>query len=151
MNVQVYELQAQRKSLSLNFDCDMEIPDPLYGDEEGCKNIFCHLVSNAVRFTEQGEVTVSVKAGEVKQNSLPVTLTVKDTGVGMSAAFLEKLYTPFLQAESAFTRKQGGVGLGLALVRKLVDRQAATIDVTSTLGEGTCFSVTFVFSLTPPL
>ena len=150
-NIQVYELQAQRKSLKLNFDFDMAIPDLLYGDEEGTRTVFCNLIANAVRFTEVGEVTVSVLPGLADKNVFPVTLTVKDTGVGMASAFMEKLYTPFLQAESAFTRKQGGVGLGLALVRKLVDRQGASIRAESELGAGTTFSVTFNFALSPSL
>lgn len=141
--VQPYELQAKAKGLEFELICNTQLAEIRLGDEEGLSGILHGLLENAVRFTDEGSIRVVCSPEVVADGQQWFTVSVIDTGIGMSADFMQNLYTPFKQAENAIVRKHGGVGLGLALVRKLVDRQGAEISVHSQPGQGSTFQVRF--------
>lgn len=137
--------KATEKGLFLVDIIDPAIPSFVRGDPTRLRQIFSNLVSNAIKFTERGEVVLRVKIAEDKENHLLVQFQVSDTGIGMDSVRLQKLFTPFSQADGSTTRKYGGTGLGLSISKKLVKLMLGTIGVESTLGHGTCFSVDLPF------
>jgi signal transduction histidine kinase/CheY-like chemotaxis protein len=109
-----------------------------FGDPVRIRQILLNVLSNAVKFTEKGLITVLIENRE--DNS--VYIEIKDTGIGMSAQELSKLFQRFEQADTSITRKYGGTGLGMAITQALIGLMKGTIDVQSSEGEGTCFSFT---------
>lgn len=138
---QPLEYQAGRKGLAFSLDLDPTIPDLVLGDEEALKSIIAHLGDNAVKFTDNGYVRIATRLLATSPAACTVEISVADSGCGMDEEFIGRLYQPFLQAENAILRKHGGVGLGLALVKKLVDRMGGQISVRSLPGAGTAFTV----------
>lgn len=109
-------------------------------DARRLRQVLLNLLSNAAKFTQQGEVRMSVArngAGATER----LVIEICDTGIGMSAEQIDKLFTPFMQADSAATRRYGGTGLGLAISHRLCQMMGGTIEVKSELGAGTCFKV----------
>ncbi|VXC00819.1 hybrid sensor histidine kinase/response regulator [Nocardioides sp. AX2bis] len=116
-----------------------DVPPLLRGDPGRIRQVLLNLVSNAVKFTHEGEVVVSVHlAGGTAPRPL-VRVEVRDTGVGLDPATQDRLFEPFLQADSSTTRRYGGTGLGLAICRGLVEQMGGRTGVESTLGEGSTF------------
>lgn len=144
-----YGYAARNKGLS--FDLLMEenaLTAPFIGDRRAFEKIIFNLLDNAVRFTETGGIRVRVTETPLSEDRVTVTFEITDTGVGMSPEFIAThLWTPFKQAENAIVRKRGGVGLGLALTKKLIDRLQGQIDVISREGEGTTFTLSLPFQL----
>jgi CheY-like chemotaxis protein len=114
-----------------------DVPAWVVGDAVRLRQVVLNLVSNALKFTTNGHVQVDVTAvgGQLK-------LAVTDSGIGMTAEVLSRLFTPFAQADASTTRRFGGTGLGLAIVRRLVDAMKGSVTATSAPGEGSCFTVT---------
>jgi len=138
-----YQMQAQRKGLDFSAVVAPELSSELWGDSPSIERILANLLDNAVRFTEAGGIKVLVEPVGGNATTVQVRVSVRDTGIGMSADFMtQHLYTPFKQAENAVLRKYGGIGLGLALAKKLVDRLQGELVVESTPGQGTCFTLT---------
>jgi len=124
------------------YDCEpLNVDSCYYGVAREIYSIFEQLVSNAVRFTENGEISlfVGIKKSDSKKGLL--TVEVKDTGIGMSEDQLDLIFNPFVQADSSMTRSFGGIGLGLAICRKLLDLMGGVIEVESELNKGSCFKV----------
>jgi len=138
---QVVEFSAQRKGLALTYDLDPEIPRQLLGDPIRLGQILLNLTSNAVKFTDRGEVRI--EAGVVSQDTEAVLLRVlvSDTGIGMSDDQLRRLFSEFTQADASTTRRYGGTGLGLTIARRLVDLMGGRISVESRPGAGSTFTV----------
>ncbi|WP_170305623.1 response regulator [Pseudoduganella ginsengisoli] len=139
----VIALQASQKGLELAFHLDPAIPGTLIGDPLRLGQALANLVVNAVKFTEQGEVVVTAElAGPVGPDTVAVRFHVRDTGIGIPHDKLEKLFTPFTQADSSITRRFGGTGLGLSITKELVGRMGGQMGVASEPGAGSTFSFT---------
>jgi signal transduction histidine kinase len=132
-----YDEPAITRGLVLRF-LPAEAEPVLLADPERVEEVVDHLVSNAVKFTEYGEVTVTTAVSDTA-----VRLVVEDTGVGIDEAFLPGLFEPFSQEDYRLNRSHGGAGLGLAVARRLIDGMGGTIAVESRKNEGTRFEVVF--------
>jgi len=135
----VISLQAQSKGLELLFRVDPDVPRSLVGDPLRLTQTLTNLTSNAVKFTERGEVVVRVGLLDAEDDRLRLAFSVRDTGIGIPPERLEALFTPFTQADDSVTRRYGGTGLGLAISRQLVEMMGGQIGVDSTPGRGSCF------------
>jgi PAS domain S-box-containing protein len=145
--IKMQQIIALNKGLSLKAAIDEEIPLHLLGDQLRIKQILLNLLGNAVKFTSEGIITISAQLIEQRDASVLVQIAVRDTGIGMSAEALDKIFTPFVQAESSTARHFGGTGLGLSICRHLAELMDGSITVESTPGEGSCFKVTLPFTL----
>ncbi len=130
--------RAERQGLTLATAFGPAVPPWIEADPTRLRQILLNLVGNAIKFTERGGVTVGVDVDERTQR---IRFGVSDTGIGMDAAGLARLFTPFAQADSSITRRFGGTGLGLAISKKLAEAMGGGIAVESRLGEGTTFTV----------
>ena len=133
---------AEQKGLRLSCQIDPHIPSALIGDPTRLRQIIVNLVSNAVKFTEQGTVTVSAELTETSEGRSGLSVCVTDTGIGISLEAQSNIFDAFSQADGSTTRKYGGTGLGLAIVKQLVTLMGGTIELQSRPGEGTCFRFT---------
>ncbi len=141
----LFESKIQEKNLNLIREFDAKIPEVLVGDPVRLHQIILNLVSNAVKFTSKGKITVSVKQIEEDETSVILEFAVSDTGIGISEAKIETVFENFQQATSGTSRLYGGTGLGLAIVKQLVEPQGGTIHVESIVNEGTTFSFKLPF------
>ncbi len=140
-------VQAAAKSLELIVNVDPSIPDLVLGDPHRLRQILTNLTGNAVKFTQQGEIVVEAAVVAVADARATLRFEVRDSGAGMSAQVLSRLFQPFVQADASTTRLYGGSGLGLSIVRRLVELMGGEIGVTSELGKGSTFSFTLPFPL----
>ncbi len=143
--VEVVSLQAAEKGLQLSWKVDGAAPEKLAGDAGRLRQVLVNLLGNAVKFTRQGKVEVSVcpfhdPQGEEGQFLL---FSIRDTGVGIPPDQLERIFGKFTQVDSSRTRKYGGVGLGLALSKQIVERTGGRIWAESCIGEGSVFYFTY--------
>ncbi len=139
------ELLAERageKHLELIGLVSANVPTALRGDPGRLRQVFMNLVGNAIKFTEQGEVSVQIQCLEETDESVLIRAEIIDTGVGMPSDVQAKLFAPFTQADSSTTRKFGGTGLGLAISKQLVQHMGGEIGVNSTPGAGSTFWLT---------
>ncbi len=144
----LFETKIQEKNLKLIKEYDENIPQVLIGDPVRLHQIILNLVSNAVKFTTYGSITVNVRLQHEDQNQAIVEFSVSDTGIGIAANKIDKIFENFQQASSGTSRLYGGTGLGLAIVKQLVEPQGGTIKVVSKLDEGSTFSFTLGFQKT---
>ena len=128
---------ADQKDLSLSFTIDESVPDNIIGDAKRLRQCLLNLVSNAIKFTESGKVSVWVAYADDDR----MQITVRDSGIGIPAERLDRIFDPFVQADESTSRKFGGTGLGLAITRKLIELMDGTISVTSSAGEGSTFVI----------
>ncbi len=134
------DVRARQKQLEVKLDIDEAMPAVLYGDEIRIKQVLNNLLSNAVKYTEKGSVTFSAK-GMQKDGDFILVLSVKDTGIGIEKADMEKLFGSFERLELSKNRYIQGTGLGLNIAKQLVDSMGGTIEVQSEYGVGSCFTV----------
>jgi signal transduction histidine kinase len=140
-------LQAQEKGLNLAIDIAPEHADlRLNGDAEHLGQILSHLTGNAIKFTAAGAVSVRARVAEETPADVLMRFEVEDTGIGISAEDQKRLFTAFEQADGTMTRKHGGIGLGLALSKRLVRAMGGSIGVESTEGQGSTFWFTARFT-----
>lgn len=155
---------AEAKKLEILFRISPHLPTCVIGDDIRLTQILLKLINNAVKFTESGEVIISL---EGKVESLPpnapmeqnekapleyavLTFTVHDTGIGMDAEEVSKLFSPFNQADNSLTRRFGGAGLGLALTKRMLELMGSVLEVHSAKGKGSDFSFTVRLPVAPP-
>lgn len=138
-------LRAQEKGLELLFDIAPNVPKYLIGDPLRLEQILINLSSNAVKFTERGEVLLRIRMLEGTDTSVRLHFSVRDTGIGISQEQLERLFESFSQADSSTTRKYGGTGLGLSICRQLIQLMNGEIWAESTPGQGSTFN--FILNL----
>ena len=132
--------RKSEKAIELVVDCDANLPSALLGDEKKLRRIIINLVDNAIKFTEEG--CVSIIIGFRKETyGINLLVTIKDTGIGMDEESLEKLFVGFSQVDASRRRHEGGVGLGLAISNALVQKLGGAITVKSKLGKGAVSSV----------
>ncbi len=130
---------AEQKMLTVKASVDERVPSEVYGDENKVRQSLLNLVHNAVKFTEKGEVKVNIEVERYEGETIFVRLSVKDSGLGLSAESQSRLFQPFVQAEDGIRRKYGGTGLGLSITKKFVDLMNGTIGSTSELNKGSEF------------
>jgi two-component system sensor histidine kinase/response regulator len=130
---------ANAKGVELLAHCRPEVPTALVGDPTRLRQILLNLGSNAVKFTERGEVVFRVRLLHDAHTMVRLRLEVTDTGVGIAAADLDRLFDPFSQADASTTRRFGGTGLGLAIVKQLVELMDGRVGVDSTVDVGSTF------------
>ena len=131
--------QAQAKGLSIFTRIAPDLPDHFRGDQNRLGQVLSNLVSNAIKFTSRGSVSITVIAGSVEGAIYSLRFSVKDTGMGIPAASLHKLFIPFSQVDSSTTRRFGGTGLGLAISKQLIELMGGDIGVESVEGGGSIF------------
>ncbi len=135
------------KGVELLFSVDEEVPDALVGDPLRLTQVLLNLLSNAAKFTEQGEITLRISPVERRADQVELLMAVQDTGIGMSEAQIANLFQSFTQAESSTTRRYGGTGLGLTICQRLLELMGGSISVSSRQGEGSCFSARAHFGI----
>ena len=138
----VITYKAQAKGLEIAFGIDSKVPTFLTGDPVRIEQILSNLCSNAVKFTDKGEVVVKVHLLEDDQTRIKLQFNVGDTGIGMDKSQIEKLFKPFSQADDSISRKYGGTGLGLSILKRLVELMDGEVFVQSEPGKGSNFSFT---------
>ena len=131
--------RAAEKNLELLFECGAEVPQQLVGDPLRLGQVLTNLVSNAIKFTEHGQVTVTILLREQVGDKVMLRFCVRDTGIGMDEEQQARLFQAFSQADGSTTRKYGGTGLGLAIVKRLVELMGGSIQVESAPGLGSDF------------
>lgn len=146
--LKIHRPKAVEKNLELNFDFDQKIPEVVIGDEYRNNQILNNLLSNSLKFTDEGSVTLHVRLKQNKEHSCIIEFKVSDTGIGIDMTKQREIFKDFTQAESDHTRKYGGTGLGLAITKRLVEIQGGRIDVQSNEFQGTSFIYNIHFNLT---
>jgi PAS domain S-box-containing protein len=141
--------RAYQKGLELISFVEPDVPTALFGDPFRLRQILANLGSNAIKFTGQGEVSLRVGVVEVGQSTAVLRFEVRDTGVGLTADQKERLFQPFVQADTSTTRKYGGTGLGLVISERLVKLMGGTIDVDSEPEVGSTFWFTVSMAIAP--
>ena len=139
--IDVIKIKAEQKELDLFCQIDPTVPDQVQGDPVRIRQVLINLLSNALKFTDQGKIDLSVQVGRIDEK-VYVNFAVTDTGIGIEPDKLNNIFESFTQADSSTTRKFGGTGLGLAISKKLVEIMGGTIKVTSQPGQGSCFNFT---------
>ena len=132
--------QAKAKNIDLYPIIQSDLPQTIIGDPTRIKQVIVNLISNAVKFTKKGEVTLYIKGRSNQNKEWDLDITVKDTGIGIREDKLELLFEPFTQADVSTTRQYGGTGLGLNICKNLVELMGGHMTVNSQIGEGSAFN-----------
>lgn len=144
-HIQSIDLKAEVKGIRLVHSVDSEIPSFLVGDPLRLNQVLLNLTSNAIKFTDQGTVSLSIQLVERDNDKVKLLFSVEDTGIGIRPEKLETIFDSFTQADTNITRKYGGTGLGLSITKKLIELQGGSIDVESEIGQGSTFHFTLPF------
>ena len=134
--------RAHKKNLEIILKADPKIPSDLWGDELRIKQVITNILTNAVKYTEKGSITMSADFSWVDNDTINLSIAIKDTGAGIKKENLDKLFETFTRIEEKKNRNIEGTGLGLNIAKMLVSLMNGTIDVESTYGEGSVFTVT---------
>jgi PAS domain S-box-containing protein len=137
--------RALDKKITLNTHIDSSIPASIIGDRARLCQILLNLASNAIKFTEEGAVTIDLKVIEQSNKKIRIRFAVSDTGIGIANEKINTIFESFKQAEADTTRKYGGTGLGLAISKRLIELHDSRINVDSVLGQGSTFWFTITF------
>jgi len=144
-SIEVVASIAQSKGVELAGVVRPEVFRHLRGDSGRLRQVITNIVSNAVKFTERGEVIVTVTLTSATDTHMGIRLEVRDTGIGISQEMCERVFEPFIQADGSDTRKYGGTGLGLSICRQIIEALGGQIGVASEPGKGTTFWFTLNF------
>jgi signal transduction histidine kinase/ligand-binding sensor domain-containing protein/ActR/RegA family two-component response regulator len=132
--------QMRKKQLTFTVDVAPDIPETVYGDPTRLRQVVLNLLSNAMKFTPAGWVSLRLWSERLTGDRVRLNFEVADSGIGMDSKVLDRLFTNFSQADSSTTRRYGGTGLGLAIAKRLIDMMDGDIQVRSEVGKGACFS-----------
>jgi CheY-like chemotaxis protein len=141
--------KAFDKRVELVCDIQDDVPDALVGDAERLRQVLTNLVSNAVKFTDQGEIVVQVRVEAQSPDHVRLCFGVTDTGVGIAPHDQDRIFLPFAQADASASRQHGGVGLGLSIAQELIRRMGGQLSLESKLGQGSRFWFSLDFELRP--
>ncbi len=150
----LFEHSCQQKGLDLQFSIDEQLPAKLIGDPLRITQVLTNLLSNAIKFTQAGKVELNIHAMHQTDAQVQLCFSVRDTGIGLSAAQQAQLFQAFVQADTSITRKYGGTGLGLSISQRLIElMHGSPIRVESELGQGSQFSFELILTIdqTAPL
>ncbi|HIJ90788.1 MAG: PAS domain S-box protein [Desulfobulbaceae bacterium] len=145
----VTTLKAEEKGIEFMFSVAPDVPDRLIGDSLRLGQVLINLTSNAIKFTQKGEVILYIAMVDRSPERLTLRFSVRDTGMGLTEDQIGNLFTPFSQADGSISRNYGGTGLGLAICKRLVDLMGGGFEVQSRPGQGSTFSFTAVFASHP--
>lgn len=134
-------LQRPHPAVNLELDIAADVPAAIFGDPTRLRQILLNLASNALKFTTQGKVVISVGVLQQSPDAATLSLAVSDTGIGIAPDALERLFQPFMQADGSTTRRFGGTGLGLSIARRLAELMGGSIEARSELGRGSTFTL----------
>ncbi len=139
----IFSEQLKNKGIKFIVNIDKKMPKVILSDEIRLRQILLNLIGNAQKFTEKGMIKVNVEAKEIdrKNNTMTLKISVEDTGVGIAPDSLEKIFEAFQQQDGQDAKKYGGTGLGLSISRKLANAMGGELNVKSTLGKGSSFSL----------
>jgi len=137
--------KAQDKGLMLYFYAEPSLGKKLCGDPTRLRQVLVNLLSNAVKFTSTGMIKMQSAVRNISKDTVTIYFEVKDSGIGMTTEQLERVFSPFEQAETSITRNYGGTGLGLSITKSIIEMMGGTLSVESTSGVGTKFSFELVF------
>ena len=146
--IHLFDLKIQEKNLECIKEFDTRIPKVLIGDSIRLNQILLNLISNAIKFTSKGKITIRVRLIASSEENVSIEFAVSDTGIGVAENMIPKLFESFQQANSSTARQYGGTGLGLAIVKQLVELQGGTVNVESKLNKGSTFSFVLSFKKT---
>jgi len=145
--IELFKCRASEKNLLLEIEIDEGCHRSIHGDNLRLKQVISNLVSNAIKFTEQGTVKVKIALRSLNETSMKVEFSVRDSGVGITPLQLAKIFNPFTQADKTTTRTHGGTGLGLTISHQLVGLMGGELKVESELGVGSRFYFELDFKL----
>ncbi len=139
----IFANKANKMGIDLIYQIDFNVPVTVIGDSLRLRQVIINLVSNAVKFTQQGEIFIGVNLVALKGSDAEISFQVRDTGIGIPSDKIDRLFKSFSQVDSSTTRKYGGTGLGLVICEKLIALMGGNISVESEVGKGTkfCFSI----------
>lgn len=144
---QTFTYQIKEKRLAFNLNIHPDVNRMVAGDPARLNQILSNLISNAVKFTHRGSITLAANGNKLRNRKFLLTVSVKDTGVGIPAEKLNTIFESFSQADASVTRKYGGTGLGLTIARQLTELQNGSINVKSTEHVGSEFTVTIPYKI----
>ncbi len=139
--------KALEKNIDFNFSVDIRIPEIILGDQIRLNQILLNLISNSIKFTEKGKIYYSAEFVKMELGDIYIQFKVDDTGIGIPEKEQSKIFESYRQLSAETTRKYGGTGLGLPIVKQLVELQGGQINVSSKLGEGSSFYFTLPFKV----
>jgi len=140
-SVNLFVPKANDKGIRINLFVSSDVPKELYGDPGRLRQVLNNIVGNALKFTEEGEVSVKLILLEDDEQNVKIRLQISDTGIGINEEVLPRLFTIFSQADASTTRKYGGTGLGLAISHRIINLMNGKISVESVLGKGSTFHI----------
>jgi signal transduction histidine kinase len=147
--VSTFDANAREKQLVVRSVVDESVPALMIGDPVAMRQILTNLVGNAVKFTPQGHVELSVRTTELGTDAVTLEVAVTDTGIGIAPEVIDRIFNEFTQASYETTMRFGGTGLGLAITRRLLALYGSSVQVASVPGKGSTFSFTLRLSLPP--
>ncbi|MDP4094565.1 MAG: histidine kinase N-terminal 7TM domain-containing protein [Bacillota bacterium] len=145
--VDIFAIHAQNKNISIETQSDKQLPEYVSGDPTRLKQILSNLISNSLKFTAEGQINISAEVFEIHDERCTVKFTVSDTGIGIPNEKISNLFESFKQLDNSTTRKYGGTGLGLTIVKNLVEMMEGNIRVESEIGAGSSFIFTIPFDI----
>ena len=145
--IYIFTEKAGAKNINFRHEAGDELEIDLVGDEHKLKQILTNLVDNAIKFTEEGEVALSVSQVEKQANRVSFRFIVEDTGIGIPPESIDKIFSPFQQADASITRRFGGSGLGLNISKRLAEFMGGTLHLESSVGQGTTFTLDISFEV----
>lgn len=145
--ISIVSYQIEEQQIGFKLSKDPQLPNWFIGDAKRIEQVLLNLLNNAAKFTQKGEVSLDIRLSARQQDRYHLAFTVRDTGIGMDEQQVSRLFQPFVQGDSSITRRFGGSGLGLSIVKNLVDMMRGEIQVFSAPGEGSTFILELALSV----